>query len=816
MHGQRVRLFEENVGKKKNQISFLFFSHTNKMQVVKRDGRREAMLFDKITSRITKLCWGFEKKTVDPALVTQKVVSGLHDGVECAKIDELAAETAAYLSIEQPAYSALAARIAISNMHKQTAKSFTTVVQLLYACVDVTGANCPMVSKELHDIVETYGERIDASIVHNRDFDYDYFGYKTLEKAYLSRIDRRIVERPQHMLMRVALGIWGDNLEKAFESYDLMSKHMFTMATPTLFNAGTPQPQMSSCFLIDIEADSIDGIFKTVNRCANISKGAGGIGISVSKIRASGALIRGSGGTSNGLVPMLRVFDSTARYVDQGGGKRPGAFAVYLEPWHADIEAFLELKKNFGKEEVRARDLFYALWISDLFMRRVEADEEWSLFCPNECPNLDTCYGAEFDALYAEYEQQGKARKTMKAQTLWFQILESQIETGVPYMLYKDAANAKSNQKHLGTIKCSNLCTEIIEFTSPDEIAVCNLASIALPKCVSNAKFDFDLLGAITRVLVRNLNCVIDRNYYPVAEAKRSNHRHRPIGIGVQGLADVFIMCRMPFDSDAARELNRHIFETIYHAAVDESCELARVDGAYESFGGSPMSQGIMQFDMWGIVPTRHDWSALRAKVQEHGLRNSLLVAPMPTASTAQILGNNECFEPYTSNIYSRRVLAGEFAVVNRHLMHDLQARGLWTSEIRTKIIQDRGSIQNIEQIPDDLKQLYRTAWELKQRSLIDMAADRGAYICQSQSLNLFLQEPTSSKLSAMHFYGWRAGLKTGMYYLRTMAAADAIQFTLPVKNTTATPDATPTSESAKSSERTVDCSDAVCTACSA
>ena len=773
------------------------------MEVVKRDGRREPMLFDKITSRITKLCWGFEKSTVDPAFVTQKVVSGLHDGVECVKIDELAAETAAYLSIEQPAYSALAARIAISNLHKQTSKSFTTLVQRLHARVDVAGRPSPMVSDELLQVVEAHSERIDAAIMHDRDFDYDYFGYKTLEKAYLLRIDNRIVERPQHLLMRVAIGIWGEDLARVFETYELMSKHMFTMATPTLFNAGTPNPQMSSCFLVDIEADSIDGIFKTINRCANISKCAGGIGVSVSKIRAGGSLIRGSGGTSNGLVPMLRVFDATARYVDQGGGKRPGAFAIYLEPWHADVEAFLELKKNHGKEESRARDLFYALWIPDLFMKRVEADGDWSLLCPSECPGLDACYGEAFEELYEAYEQQPqKVRKRMKAQTLWFQIIDAQMETGVPYMLYKDAANRKSNQRHLGTLRCSNLCTEIMEFTSPDEIAVCNLASIALPKCVNAGIFDFDVLMRTVRVLVNNLNCVIDRNCYPVVEAERSNMRHRPIGIGVQGLADVFIMCRLPFDADDARALNRDIFEAIYFAAVDESCKLARRDGPYESFEGSPMSYGFMQFDLWGVHPSaRHDWGALRARVRAHGIRNSLLVAPMPTASTAQILGNNECFEPYTSNIYSRRVLAGEFAVVNRHLLNDLQSRGLWSSEIRNAIIMNRGSVQQIEEIPTDLKELYRTAWELKQRSLIDMAADRGAFICQSQSLNLFMREPTASKLSSMHFHGWKVGLKTGMYYLRTMAAADAIQFTLPVTAAVKTSSV---------------CTEEVCTSCSA
>ncbi len=753
------------------------------MEIIKRDGRCVPVMFDKITARIKKLCWGFDPTIVDAALVTQKVVVGLRDQMNVTEIDELAAETAAYLSTQHPDYSALAARIAISNMHKQTDKSFCSVVRKLHSYKDALGDPCPVVSDELLQIIEIHGARIDACIVYDRDFEYDYFGYKTLERGYLLRLDNKIVERPQHMLMRVALGIHGAaHVDDALDSYEEMSKGRFTMATPTMFNAGTREPQMSSCFLVDMENDSIDGIFRTLTKCANISKCAGGIGVSVTKIRASGSLIRGSGGKSNGLVPMLRVYDATARYVDQGGGKRKGAFAIYIEPWHADLEDFLDLRKNHGKEEARARDLFYGLWVPDIFMRRVEANETWSLFCPNMCPGLNETHGTEFDALYAQYEAEGRAVKTINAQALWFKILESQMETGTPYMLYKDAANRKSNQKHLGTIKCSNLCTEIIEYTSPDEIAVCNLASISLPKCVVNGTFVFGELESIVEKLVVNLNRVIDRNAYPVSEARKSNMRHRPVGIGVQGLADVFILLRFPFESDEACRLNRDIFETIYYAAVRKSTQLAAVEGAYETFLGSPASQGIFQFEMWGAnASARYDWEALRAQMRT-GMRNSLLVAPMPTASTAQILGNNECFEPFTTNLYSRRVLAGEFAVVNKHLLRDLVERNLWTSEIRDDIIRGNGSIQHIDAIPAELKELYRTVWEIKQRKVIDMAADRGHFIDQSQSLNLFVSDPTISKLSSMHFYGWKKGLKTGMYYLRTKAAADAIKFTVPIK----------------------------------
>ena len=751
------------------------------MQVIKRDGRTEAVAFDKITARIRTLCWNLDTDAIDPVMVTQKIVSGLHDQVRTIKIDELAAETAAYLSTQHPDYSTLAARIAVSNLHKQTDERFSDVVDRLWGTRDEDGAPRAAVSDELRDVVARHRERLDAALVHERDFEYDFFGFKTLHRAYLLRIGDAVVERPQHMLMRIALGIHGEDVDAACETYDCMSRGFFTHATPTMFNAGTPHPQMSSCFLLDVQSDSIEGIFKTVAQCAAISKCAGGIGLSVTKIRANGARIRRSGGTSNGLVPMLRVFDATARYVDQGGGKRPGAFAVYLEPWHADIFDFLELRKNHGKEEVRARDLFYALWIPDLFMARVEADGEWALFCPHEAPGLDTCHGRAFDELYALYEARGKARRVVRAQELWFAILDAQIETGTPYMLYKDAANRKSNQRHLGTLRCSNLCTEIIEYTSPSEVAVCNLASVSLPACVRKQAFDHEHLVRMVRILVRNLNRVIDRNEYPVPEARASNLRHRPIGIGVQGLADAFLLCRLPFDSAEAAALNRDIFETIYFGALTESCALAREQGAHASHAGSPASCGELQFDLWGATPSdRYDWAALRRDIAAHGLRNSLLVAPMPTASTAQILGNNECFEPYTSNLYTRRVLAGEFAVVNRHLLRDLMERGLWSERVRHALMADNGSVQRIDAIPDDLKALYKTAYEIKQKVLIDMAVARGPFICQSQSLNLFVENITATKLSSMHFYGWRQGLKTGMYYLRSRAATDAVKFTLP------------------------------------
>ena len=753
------------------------------MLVVKRDGKKEAVAFDKITARIKKLCYGFEPKHVDPVRVAQKVVAGVYDGVTTAQLDDLAAETAAFLTTQHPHYGRLAARIAVSNLHKQTEKSFSDTMRKMHAYVDPrTGEPAPLISDEMLKLITENSERLNASIVYDRDFDYDFFGFKTLERSYLIKMHGKVVERPQHMLMRVALGIHLSDIEAAIETYTLMSERWFTHASPTMFNAGTPKPQMSSCFLLSMVDDSIEGIYATLKRCALISKAAGGVGISASNIRASGSYIRGTNGTSNGLIPMLRVFNNTARFVSQGGGKRQGSFAVYLEPWHGDIFAFLDLKKNHGKEEARARDLFYALWVPDLFMKRVEANADWSLLCPNECPGLYDSWGADFEALYEGYEKEGKARRTVKAQDLWFAILDSQIETGTPYILYKDAANRKSNQQNLGTIRCSNLCTEIIEYTSPNEVAVCNLASLALPRFLNEDTrvFDHEKLREITYIVTRNLNRVIDNNYYPVPEARNSNMRHRPVGLGVQGLADVFILLKLPFDCEAARALNTEIFETIYYAAVSASCDLAAIDGPYESYEGSPVSKGVLQYDMWGVTPSaRWDWAALKAKIAKHGMRNSLLVAPMPTASTAQILGNNECFEPYTSNLYSRRVLSGEFTVVNQHLLKDLMDRDLWTPEIRNQIIAHNGSVQQIPEIPADVKMLYRTSWEIKQRSLIDMAADRGAFIDQSQSFNVFVQDPNYGKLSSMHFYGWKKGLKTGMYYLRSKAAADAIKFTV-------------------------------------
>jgi ribonucleoside-diphosphate reductase alpha chain len=653
----------------------------------------------------------------------------------------------------------------------------------LYTYVDSkTGQNAPLISKETYKVIKEHAAELDEAILYDRDFSYDYFGFKTLERSYLMKVEGKTVERPQHMLMRVAVGIHGEDIPAAIETYNLLSEKWFTHATPTLFNAGTPKPQLSSCFLLTMKDDSIDGIYDTLKQCAKISQSAGGIGLSIHNVRAKGSYIKGTGGTSNGVVPMLRNFDMTARYVDQGGGKRKGSFAIYLEPWHADVFEFLDLKKNHGKEEMRARDLFYAMWIPDLFMQRVENNEMWSLFCPNEAPGLAEVWGEDFERLYDKYEKEGKFRKQIKAQDLWFEILESQIETGTPYILYKDAANKKSNQKNLGTIKSSNLCTEIIQYTSPDEVAVCNLASIALPKFVTeDGKFDHQKLYEITKVATRNLNKVIDVNYYPVAEAKTSNMRHRPIGLGVQGLADAFIMLRMPFDSDEARKLNADIFETIYFGAMEASMELSKVLGPYETFKGSPVSKGIFQFDMWGVTPDsgRWNWEQLKQDVKKHGVRNSLLVAPMPTASTSQILGNNECFEPYTSNIYTRRTLSGEFIIANKHLMKDLMSLGLWSESMRQKLIAANGSVQNIPEVPQNIKDLYKTVWEISQKSIIDMSADRGAYICQSQSLNIHLTNPNFGKLTSMHFYAGKKGLKTGMYYLRTNAAADAIKFTL-------------------------------------
>ncbi|MFM9026984.1 MAG: ribonucleoside-diphosphate reductase subunit alpha [Bacteroidota bacterium] len=750
------------------------------MFVIKRDGRKEAVRFDKVTARIQKLAYGLSEH-VDTFLVAQKVIEGIYDGVTSSQLDNLAAETAASLTTRHPDYALLASRIAISNLHKNTKKSFTQTMKDLYEYVDPhTGKNAPLIADDVFSVIWDNRDLLDSSIIYDRDFGYDFFGFKTLEKSYLLRMHGKVAERPQHMLMRVAVGIHKEDIESAIETYNLMSERWFTHATPTLFNSGTPKPQLSSCFLLMMQDDSIDGIYNTLKNCAKISQSAGGIGLSIHNVRATGSYIRGTNGTSNGIVPMLRVFNDTARYVDQGGGKRKGSFAIYLEPWHADVFEFLDLKKNHGKEELRARDLFFALWISDLFMKRVEADGDWSLFCPNEAPGLADCYGEKFEELYTRYEREGRARKTIKAQELWFAVLESQIETGTPYILYKDACNEKSNQKNLGTIKSSNLCTEIVEYTAPDEIAVCNLASIALPRFVQNGEFDFQRLYDITKVITRNLNKIIDINYYPVEEARRSNMRHRPIGIGVQGLADAFILLRIPFESDEARNLNRDIFETIYFAAMTASMEEAQQFGPYETFKGSPTSEGIFQFDLWGVTPTnRWDWNSLKADVIKHGIRNSLLLAPMPTASTSQILGNNECFEPYTSNIYTRRVLSGEFTIVNKHLLKDLVKLGLWNENMKSKIIATNGSVQGIAEIPQELKEIYKTVWEVKQRAIIDMAADRGAFIDQSQSLNIFISDPNYAKLTSMHFYAWKKGLKTGMYYLRSKSAADAIKFTV-------------------------------------
>lgn len=753
------------------------------MLVVKRDGHRESVKFDKITARIEKLCYGLDPKFVNPVEVAMKVINGLYDGVSTQELDNLAAEIAATLTTRHPDFAKLAARIAVSNLHKVTSKSFSNTMKRLYQHVDPkNGQNAPLISKETWKVIKEHAAELDEAIIYDRDFSYDFFGFKTLERSYLMKIDGKTVERPQHMLMRVAVGIHGSDVPAAIETYNLMSEKWFTHATPTLFNAGTPKPQLSSCFLLTMKDDSIDGIYDTLKQCAKISQSAGGIGLSIHNIRAKGSYIKGTGGSSNGIVPMLRNFDMTARYVDQGGGKRKGSFAVYLEPWHADIFDFLDLKKNHGKDEMRARDLFYALWIPDLFMQRVENNEMWSLFCPNEAPGLADVWGEDFERLYLKYESENKFRRQVKAQDLWFEVLESQIETGTPYILYKDAANRKSNQKNLGTIKSSNLCTEIIEYTAPDEVAVCNLASLALPKFVTDdGKFDHQKLYEITKVATRNLNKVIDVNYYPVEEARKSNMRHRPIGLGVQGLADAFIMLRMPFDSEEARGLNRDIFETIYFAAMEASMEEAKKNGPYETFKGSPVSKGIFQFDMWGVTPSsgRWNWEKLKQDVKQHGVRNSLLVAPMPTASTSQILGNNECFEPYTSNVYTRRTLSGDFIVANKHLMKDLISAGLWSETMRQKLINTNGSVQSIPEIPQNLKDIYKTVWEISQKSIIDMSADRGAYICQSQSLNIHLTDPNFGKLTSMHFYAWKKGLKTGMYYLRSTAAADAIKFTL-------------------------------------
>ncbi len=763
------------------------------MFVVKRDGHKEPIMFDKITARVKKLCYDLNP-LVDPVRVAMRVIEGLYDGVTTSELDNLASEIAATMTTSHPDYAQLAARISVSNLHKNTKKSFSDTMTDLYKYVNPrTGKDAPLLSDEVYNIIQKNKEVLDSSIIYNRDFGYDFFGFKTLERSYLLKLNGEIVERPQHMLMRVSVGIHMEDIDSVLETYELMSKRFFTHATPTLFNSGTPKPQMSSCFLLAMQDDSIDGIYDTLKQTAKISQSAGGIGLSIHNVRATGSYISGTNGTSNGIVPMLRVYNDTARYVDQGGGKRKGSFAIYIEPWHADIFDFLDLRKNHGKEEMRARDLFYAMWTPDLFMKRVEADAEWTLMCPNECPDLYKCHSDEFDALYTKYESEGKGRKTIRARELWEKILESQIETGTPYMLYKDAANRKSNQKNLGTIRSSNLCTEIMEYTSPDEVAVCNLASIALPMFVKDGAFDHDELYRVTKQVTKNLNRVIDRNYYPVQEAENSNMRHRPVGLGVQGLADAFIQLRLPFTSQEAKDLNQDIFETLYFAAVTASMEEAEKDGPYSTFKGSPMSKGEFQHNMWGVkdeeLSGRWDWAALRKQVKKHGVRNSLLVAPMPTASTSQILGNNECFEPYTSNIYTRRVLSGEFIVVNKHLLEDLVELGLWTEDMKQELMRANGSVQNIEGIPAEIKELYKTVWELSMKDIIDMSRHRGYFIDQSQSLNLFMEGATMAKLTSMHFYAWKSGLKTGMYYLRTKSAVDAIKFTLSNKEKAQVPE---------------------------
>ncbi|CDW53882.1 ribonucleoside diphosphate reductase large [Trichuris trichiura] len=752
------------------------------------DGRSESVHFDKITSRIKKLCYGLNMDHVEPVkvLISQKVVAGLYRGVTTVELDNLAAEVAATMASKHPDFAVLAARIAVSNLHKETKKAFSDVIDDLYNWINpLTKLHSPMIDPAIHKIIMENADRLNSAIVYDRDFNFSYFGFKTLERSYLLKINGKVAERPQHMLMRVSVGIHQRDIEAAIETYNLMSEKWFTHASPTLFNSGTCKPQLSSCFLLTMKADSIEGIYDTLKECAIISKNAGGIGLNVHSIRATGSYIAGTNGFSNGLLPMLRVFNNTARYVDQGGNKRPGAFAIYLEPWHADIFDFLHAKRNTGKDENRARDLFYALWIPDLFMRRIEADGDWCLMCPHESPGLDEVWGDQFDQLYEKYEAEGRYRRKLKAQQLWYAIIESQIETGTPFMVYKDACNRKSNQQNLGTIRCSNLCTEIVEYCSPNEVfntAVCNLASISLGKFVDvhNRSYDFKKLHDVTKVIVRNLNKVIDCNYYPVEQARTSNMRHRPIGIGVQGLADAFILMRYPFESAEAFKLNRQIFETIYHAALETSCELAKDFGPYATYEGSPISKGILQYDMWNVTPTDlWNWVELKEKIAKYGVRNSLLVAPMPTASTAQILGNNEAIEAYTSNLYTRRVLSGEFQIVNQHLMKDLVELGIWNETLKNAIVAHKGSVLHIESIPKKIRELYKTVWEIPQKVIIDMAADRGAFIDQSQSLNIYMAHPNYGKLTSMHFYGWKKGLKTGMYYLRTKPASDAIQFTV-------------------------------------
>jgi ribonucleoside-diphosphate reductase alpha chain len=749
------------------------------MKVSKRNGSSEPISFDKILGRIRKASKGLY---VNPDSLTQQVLARIYDGVKTSEIDELTGQLAASLSTTHPDYGTLASRIAVSNHQKNTDSSFTNVMLALNNQVNhKTGEPVSYVNNEIAELVKTHGKEIDAKIDYDRDYLFDYFGFKTLEKSYLLRdSNRKILERPQHLWMRVSLAIWPHDLKRAFETYDYMSNKYFTHATPTLFNAGTQRQQLSSCFLLSMNDDSITGIYKTLGDCAVISKHAGGIGLHLHNIRARGSLIKGTNGTSNGIVPMLRVFNNTARYVDQGGGKRNGSFAMYLEPWHADVEDFLRMKQNTGAEEERARDLFYALWIPDLFMKRIEEGGMWSLFCPNEAPGLADVVGDEFEALYTRYESEKRYRKQIPAQKLWFEILDAQIESGTPYLLYKDAANKKSNQQNVGVIKSSNLCTEIMEYSDANETAVCNLASIGLPAFVKKDKFDFNLLRKVVTVVTHNLNRVIDINYYPTKETHTSNMRHRPIGLGIQGLADVFALLKLSWESQEAIELNKKIFEHMYYAALEASVEDAKKEGAYSSFEGSPASKGILQFDMWGVKPSSElDWDKLKKNIVKHGLRNSLLVAPMPTASTSQILGYNECFEPFTTNIYTRRTLAGEFVVINKYLLKELLELGIWNEELKQQIVAHNGSIQNIADISDSIKPRYKTSWELSQKILIDMAADRGAFICQSQSLNLFVADPNYAKLTSMHFYAWKKGLKTGCYYLRTKAPVTAQKFTI-------------------------------------
>lgn len=762
------------------------------MQVVKRDGSKEPVRFEKISNRIRKMTYGLNPDYVDPIEIAQKVIGGIYDGITTEELDDLAAETAASLIPRHPDYSLLASRIAVSKLHKSTKKKFSETIQDLYSYIDPeTNEPAGLINEETYQAVMDNKQKLDGAIIHERDFNFEYFGFKTLEKSYLLKMKGRVAESPQHMYMRVAAGIWGQDVKNVIKTYELLSNHMMTHATPTLFNAGTRKPQLSSCFLLTMSEDSIAGIYKTLSDVAAISQNAGGIGIAIHNIRSTGSYIKGTNGTSNGIVPMLKVFNETARYVDQGGGKRKGSFAIYLEPWHSDIEDFLDLRKNTGKEEMRARDLFLALWTPDLFMKRVEADENWSLFSPSDVPGLWEKYGEDFEKAYTEAEEKGKARKTIKARDLWSKVIESQIETGTPYILYKDAANKKSNQKNLGTIKSSNLCTEIIEYTDKDEQAVCNLASIPVNKFLKSTdartskiirgrcEVDHKALYDVSYQTTVNLNRVIDINYYPTPETRRSNLRHRPIGIGIQGLADLFAIMGIPFTSPEAMKTNDEIFETIYFASMTASMELAKRDGKYETFDGSPLSKGEFQFNLWGFnddqLSGRWDWEKLRKDVMKHGARNSLLLAPMPTASTAQIMGNNEAFEPFTSNIYTRRTLSGEFILVNKHLVKDLISLGLWSEDMKNLIILHKGSVQAIQQIPEDIREVYKTVWEIKQKDLIQMSADRGKFICQSQSLNLFIEGVNSAKLTSAHFHSWKLGLKTGMYYLRTKSAVDAI-----------------------------------------